>query len=196
MHGLRPNNEKSGSFFDQNIIKECFDQSLNYRELLTALYSEWKKTENESIFLILYAQIWMCLEEIYMENSEKFYNDDIWEKAILFELLTYGDNNLNNSMKYLLLKGYMYSVMGYLLWSELGDQIEEEGKKILLELHFKYPQNFVVSCFYKQSFKNKIFIHNKKEKIKKIYELFPSDKEIDLYFREVIMKKFCCVFNG
>ena len=58
MHGLKQLVYDDQPFFPSNQSEKTNQE----------LYILWKQNKSDNIFLILYTQLWMKLEEIYMEN--------------------------------------------------------------------------------------------------------------------------------
>ena len=63
MHGLKQLIYDNQPFFSSN------QTGKTNREL----YILWKQNKREDIFLLLYTQLWMALEEVYMENVIDYY---------------------------------------------------------------------------------------------------------------------------
>lgn len=185
------------SFFNQEILKRYYIQNISNKEILKTLVRAWKEAGTEDVFLILYVQVWLNMEDAYMQDVERFYNEEIYEKELFFELLEYRKLHMKKSKKLLLVTGYIYTATDYFFWGncdlELG-QIEKRGKEILAELERKYPDDFAVKCFCKHDpsvwKKNICGICDNRALKERIYTLFPSDIEVDVYFREVMLRKF------
>ena len=62
----------------------------------------------------LYTQLWMALEEVYMENVIDYYKKDCYEKK-LFELVEY-QKVFKKNIKIQLLTGYFYATTEYLFF--------------------------------------------------------------------------------
>ena len=63
MHGLKQLVYDNQPFFSSN------QTGKTNREL----YILWKQNKRDDIFLLLYTQLWMVLEEVYMENVIDYY---------------------------------------------------------------------------------------------------------------------------
>lgn len=79
MHGLKQLVYDDQPFFPSNQSEKTNQE----------LYILWKQNKSDNIFLILYTQLWMKLEEIYMENVIDYYKKDCYEKKLFFELVEY-----------------------------------------------------------------------------------------------------------
>lgn len=79
MHGLKQLVYDNQPFFSLN------QTGKTNREL----YILWKQNKRDDIFLLLYTQLWMALEEVYMENVIDYYKKDCYEKKLFFELVEY-----------------------------------------------------------------------------------------------------------
>lgn len=177
------------TFFEQSLLEKYYRENDNQRAILNTLLEEWINTKEIDVFLILYMQVWLNLEDVYMENVDKYYNHSFFEKTLLFDLMDYGNKFLSNNARYLLLTGYMYSTTSYLLWDYMKsswEELEQRGKKIISELYSEDPQSFMNYYFYTVVVKPKkrCFFERKKYK-EMICELFPSNTEIDMYFSDI-----------
>ena len=188
MHGSKQlvNNK---AFFEQSFLKEYIREKMECRELLKVLYTEWEKTKNEELFLILLGYTWLFTENAYLDGVFRFYNEKIYEKELLFKLLKYGEKNMEKNVKFWLLAGYIYSTTGYYFWGDLEEfqeEIEENGEEIISKIYTKYPEHFTAGYFYGMlhGFDNMYKQFDKKKFQEMVYELFPSKSEIDIYFRE------------
>ena len=79
MHGLKQLVYDNQPFFSLN------QTGKTNREL----YILWKQNKRDDIFLLLNTQLWMALEEVYMENVIDYYKKDCYEKKLFFELVEY-----------------------------------------------------------------------------------------------------------
>lgn len=187
MHGSKQlaNNK---AFFEQSFLKEYIKEKMECRELLKVLYTEWEKTKNEALFLILLGYTWLFTENAYLDDVFRFYNEKIYEKELLFKLLKYGEKNMEKNVKFWLLEGYIYNTTGYYFWGDLEEsqEIEENGEEIISKIYTKYPEHFMTGYFYGMihGFENMYKKFDKKKIQEMVYELFPSKSEIDIYFRE------------
>ncbi len=176
-------------FFEQTFLVKYLKHKVESRELLKFLCTEWEKTRNEGLFLILLGYSWLFTENAYLDDVFRFYNEKVYEKELLFELLKYGENNMKKSVKFWLLAGYIYSTTGYYFWGDLEDsqeKIEENGEKIISEMYMKYPEHFTIGYFYGMihGFESMYRRYDKKKFQEIVCGLFPSKAEIDVYFRE------------
>ena len=89
MHGLKQLVYDDQPFFPSNQSEKTNQE----------LYILWKQNKSDNIFLILYTQLWMKLEEIYMENVIDYYKKDCYEKKLFFELVEY-QSFLKKTLKY------------------------------------------------------------------------------------------------
>lgn len=80
MHGLKQLVYDNQPFFSSN------QTGKTNREL----YILWKQNKRDDIFLLLYTQLWMVLEEVYMENVIDYYKKDCYEKKLFFENIKKG----------------------------------------------------------------------------------------------------------
>lgn len=189
MRGLKQMENDNESFFEQSFKKKYSKEEIKCRELLKVLYIEWRKTKNEELFLVLLAYTWLFTENAYLDDTFKFYNDKIYEKELLLELLLYGEKYMIKSIKFLVLSGYIYSTTGYYFWGNIkfgNEEIEEKGEMIIIDLHTKYPKHFMIGYFYGMLFGfEKMYKYFGEKRFKeKVCTLFPSRAEIDIYFRE------------
>lgn len=90
MHGLKQLVYDNQPFFSSN------QTGKTNREL----YILWKQNKRDDIFLLLYTQLWMALEEVYMENVIDYYKKDCYEKKLFFELVEYQKRFLKKISKY------------------------------------------------------------------------------------------------
>ncbi len=90
MHGLKQLVYDDQPFFPSNQSEKTNQE----------LYILWKQNKSDNIFLILYTQLWMKLEEIYMENVIDYYKKDCYEKKLFFELVEYQKSFLKKTLKY------------------------------------------------------------------------------------------------
>ena len=149
MHGLKQLVYDDQPFFPSNQSEKTNQE----------LYILWKQNKSDNIFLILYTQLWMKLEEIYMENVIDYYKKDCYEKKLFFELVEYQKKFFKENIKIQLLTGYFNQ------------------------------EKFEVYIFYICILqgKRKKWIKRKKGYLEKIKKMFPSDSEIDHYFREIFL---------
>ena len=63
------------------IISHFFFKS-NWKNESRVIYFV-KQNKRDDIFLLLYTQLWMALEEVYMENVIDYYKKDCYEKNFL-----------------------------------------------------------------------------------------------------------------
>mgnify|MGYP000349786218 CR=1 FL=1 len=97
------------------------------------LYILWKQNKRDDIFLLLYTQLWMALEEVYMENVIDYYKKDCYEKNF-FELVEYQKRFFKKNIKIQLLTGYFYATTEYLFFLNKENDIYnivDEGKNII-----------------------------------------------------------------
>ena len=71
-------------FFENLSLIEHLVNGKKDRESCQKLYVIWKNTQNISVFLVLYVKLWMRLEELYMEDTERFYQKEFYEKNLFF----------------------------------------------------------------------------------------------------------------
>ena len=156
MHGLKQLVYDDQPFFPSNQSEKTNQE----------LYILWKQNKSDNIFLILYTQLWMKLEEIYMENVIDYYKKDCYEKKLFFELVEYQKKFFKENIKVQLLTGYFYTTTEYLFLMDVENDIYNicilQGKR-------------------------KKWIKRKKGYLEKIKKMFPSDSEIDHYFREIFL---------
>lgn len=166
MHGLKQLVYDNQPFFSLN------QTGKTNREL----YILWKQNKRDDIFLLLYTQLWMALEEVYMENVIDYYKKDCYEKNIKIQLLT----------------GYFYATTEYLFFLNKENDIYnivDEGKNIIKKLYDNNQEKFEVYIFYICILqgKRKKWIKKRKWYLREIKKLFPSNSEIDQYFREIFL---------
>ena len=181
-------------FFKQKNWMKYFEKNLEGRELLEALYREWTSSRDKDLFLFLYTQTWLSLEDVYMRDTERFYQEGVYEKDLFLELLDYGEKHFNKDIKFRLLTGHILSTISYYFWMEEdAELLEQKGEKLLSDLFSEYPEDFMVQYFYmpyRLSNKQYIRWRRKKEVREKVCDLFPSEAEVDTYFSEMGMFVF------
>ena len=124
MHGLKQLVYDNQPFFSSN------QTGKTNREL----YILWKQNKRDDIFLLLYTQLWMVLEEVYMENVIDYYKKDCYEKKLFFELVEYQKRFFKKNIKIQLLTGYFYATTEYLFFLNKENDIYnivDEGKNII-----------------------------------------------------------------
>lgn len=182
MHGLKQLVYDDQPFFPSNQSEKTNQE----------LYILWKQNKSDNIFFILYTQLWMKLEEIYMENVIDYYKKDCYEKKLFFELVEYQKKFFKENIKIQLLTGYFYTTTEYLFLMNVENDIYNivnEGKDIIRNLYNSNQEKFEVYIFYICILqgKRKKWIKRKKGYLEKIKKMFPSDSEIDHYFREIFL---------
>lgn len=182
MHGLKQLVYDNQPFFSLN------QTGKTNREL----YILWKQNKRDDIFLLLYTQLWMALEEVYMENVIDYYKKDCYEKKLFFELVEYQKRFFKKNIKIQLLTGYFYATTEYLFFLNKENDIYnivDEGKNIIKKLYDNNQEKFEVYIFYICILqgKRKKWIKNRKWYLREIKKLFPSNSEIDQYFREIFL---------
>lgn len=182
MHGLKQLVYDNQPFFSSN------QTGKTNREL----YILWKQNKRDDIFLLLYTQLWMVLEEVYMENVIDYYKKDCYEKKLFFELVEYQKRFFKKNIKIQLLTGYFYVTTEYLFFLNKENgiyNIVDEGKNIIKKLYDNNQEKFEVYIFYICILqgKRKKWIKKRKWYLREIKKLFPSNSEIDQYFREIFL---------
>lgn len=178
-------------FFEDLSLIEHLVNGKKDRESCQKLYVIWKNTQNISVFLVLYVKLWMRLEELYMEDTERFYQKEFYEKNLFFELMEYEADNSKENLKIMLLRGYFFDITDYFFLMDIdykGKQIAMlDGKKLIEKMYCQNPDDFLAYCFYIQmvDFKRSRKIRKNKDYQKKLDALFPTDLEIDQYFRQL-----------
>ena len=157
MHGLKQLVYDNQPFFSSN------QTGKTNREL----YILWKQNKRDDIFLLLYTQLWMVLVE---------YQKRFFKKNIKIQLLT----------------GYFYATTEYLFFLNKENDIYnivDEGKNIIKKLYDNNQEKFEVYIFYICILqgKRKKWIKKRKWYLREIKKLFPSNSEIDQYFREIFL---------
>ena len=170
------------------IVKKEMKSGKTNREL----YILWKQNKRDDIFLLLYTQLWMALEEVYMENVIDYYKKDCYEKKLFFELVEYQKRFFKKNIKIQLLTGYFYATTEYLFFLNKENDIYnivDEGKNIIKKLYDNNQEKFEVYIFYICILqgKRKKWIKKRKWYLREIKKLFPSNSEIDQYFREIFL---------
>ena len=89
MHGLKQLVYDDQPFFPSNQSEKTNQE----------LYILWKQNKRDDIFLLLYTQLWMALEEVYMENVIDYYKKDCYEKKLFFELVEYQKKFFKENIK-------------------------------------------------------------------------------------------------
>ena len=177
MHGLKQLVYDNQPFFSSN------QTGKTNREL----YILWKQNKRDDIFLLLYTQLWMVLEEVYMENVIDYYKKDCYEKKLFFELVEYQKRFFKKNIKIQLLTGYFYATTEYLFFLNKENDIYnivDEGKNIIKKLYDNNQEKFEVYIFYICILqgKRKKWIKKRKWYLREIKKLFPSNSEIDRIF--------------
>lgn len=190
MHGLKQLVYDNQPFFSSN------QTGKTNREL----YILWKQNKRDDIFLLLYTQLWMVLEEVYMENVIDYYKKDCYEKKLFFELVEYQKRFFKKNIKIQLLTGYFYATTEYLFFLNKENDIYnivDEGKNIIKKLYDNNQEKFEVYIFYICILqgKRKKWIKKRKWYLREIKKLFPSNSEIDQYFREIFSGNIFTVSN-
>ena len=170
------------------IVKKEMKSGKTNREL----YILWKQNKRDDIFLLLYTQLWMALEEVYMENVIDYYKKDCYEKKLFFELVEYQKRFFKKNIKIQLLTGYFYATTEYLFFLNKENDIYnivDEGKNIIKKLYDNNQEKLEVYIFYICILqgKRKKWIKKRKRYLREIKKLFPSNSEIDQYFREIFL---------
>ena len=150
MHGLKQLVYDNQPFFSSN------QTGKTNREL----YILWKQNKRDDIFLLLYTQLWMVLEEVYMENVIDYYKKDCYEKKLFFELVEYQKRFFKKNIKIQLLTGYFYATTEYLFFLNKENDIYnivDEGKNIIKKLYDNNQEKFEVYIFKK---KKMVFTRN------------------------------------
>ncbi len=134
----------------------------------------------------------MVLEEVYMENVIDYYKKDCYEKKLFFELVEYQKRFFKKNIKIQLLTGYFYATTEYLFFLNKENDIYnivDEGKNIIKKLYDNNQEKFEVYIFYICILqgKRKKWIKKRKWYLREIKKLFPSNSEIDQYFREIFL---------
>ena len=189
MHGLKQLVYDNQPFFSSN------QTGKTNREL----YILWKQNKRDDIFLLLYTQLWMVLEEVYMENVIDYYKKDCYEKKLFFELVEYQKRFFKKNIKIQLLTGYFYATTEYLFlyilllyiksYTKNNKIMDIKGKNIIKKLYDNNQEKFEVYIFYICILqgKRKKWIKKRKWYLREIKKLFPSNSEIDQYFREIFL---------
>ena len=141
MHGLKQLVYDNQPFFSSN------QTGKTNREL----YILWKQNKRDDIFLLLYTQLWMVLEEVYMENVIDYYKKDCYEKKLFFELVEYQKRFFKKNIKIQLLTGYFYATTEYLFFLNKENDIYnivDEGKNIIKKLYDNNQEKLEVYILY------------------------------------------------
>lgn len=105
--------------------------------------------------------------------------------------MEYKADNSKQGLKIMLLRGYFYDITDYFFLMDIsykGKQIAMlDGKQLIEKLYCQNPDNFLTYCFYIQiiDIKRSKKIRKNKDYQKKLEALFPTDLEIDQYFRQL-----------
>lgn len=190
MLGLEESKSNIQPFFKKGwMLRNIKDQ----RTFLIEFFDKWKIRKNFDEFLILLAGIWMDLEDIYIENVDRFYDTNFMEKNIFFYLLEYGEKTFIQEKKFVLLDGYIQATTEYFFWGNPEPKIEgseEKGKRLIQRMWEKHPDDFIIECFYQVIFagpKGYKKFYKKFDVGDLIKNLFPLDTEVDHYFRDLFM---------
>mgnify|MGYP000064649523 FL=1 len=161
------------------------------RKFLSEVFDQWKISRDFDEFLVLLAQTWIALEDIYIEDVDKYYNTNFFEKKLFFYLLEYGEEILIQNKKFVLLDGYIQATTEYFFWGNPELKIEaseEKGKRLLKKIRKENPGDFIVEWFYSLIFAGpgeyKKF-YKKFDVGSRINDVFPLDTEVDHYFRKL-----------
>lgn len=190
MPGLEESKSNIRPFFRKGwMLRDIKDQ----RRFLIEFFDKWKIRKNFDEFLILLAGIWMDLEDIYIENVDRFYDTNFMEKNIFFYLLEYGEKTFIQEKKFVLLDGYIQATTEYFFWGNPEPKIEvseEKGKRLVQRMREKYSNDLIAECFYQVIFagpKGYKKFYKKFDVGDLIKNLFPLDTEVDHYFRDLFM---------
>lgn len=190
MPGLEESKSNIQPFFKKGwMLRNIKDQ----RTFLIEFFDKWKIRKNFDEFLILLAGIWMDLEDIYIENVDRFYDTNFMEKNIFFYLLEYGEKTFIQEKKFVLLDGYIQATTEYFFWGNPEPKIEvseEKGKRLVQRMREKYSNDLIAECFYQVIFagpKGYKKFYKKFDVGDLIKNLFPLDTEVDHYFRDLFM---------
>ena len=180
MHGLKQLVYDNQPFFSLN------QTGKTNREL----YILWKQNKRDDIFLLLYTQLWMALEEVYMENVIDYYKKDCYEKKLFFELVEYQKRFFKKNIKIQLLTGYFYATTEYLFFLNKENDIYnivDEGKNIIKKLYDNNQEKIEVYIFIFAFYKEREKMIKKENGIYEKLKTISSNSEIDQYFREIFL---------
>lgn len=81
MLGLEGSKSSIQPFFRKGwMLRSIKDQ----RKFLLEVFDHWKISRDFDEFLVLLAQVWIELEGIYIEDVDKYYNTNFFEKSYFF----------------------------------------------------------------------------------------------------------------
>lgn len=190
MLGLEGSKSSIQPFFRKGwMLRNIKDQ----RKFLLEVFDQWKISRDFDEFLVLLVQVWIELECIYIEDVDKFYNTNFFEKKLFFYLLEYGEETLIQNKKFVLLDGYIQATTEYFFWENPELKIEaseEKGKRLVKRIREENPNDFIVECFYSLIFAGpreyKKF-YKKFDVGSRINDIFPLNTEVDNYFRKLFI---------
>ena len=190
MLGLEGSKSSIQPFFRKGwMLRNIKDQ----RKFLLEVFDQWKISRDFDEFLVLLAQVWIELECIYIEDVDKYYNTNFFEKKLFFYLLEYGEKTLIQNKKFVLLDGYIQATTEYFFWENPELKIEaseEKGKRLVKRIREENPDDFIVECFYSLIFAGpreyKKF-YKKFDVGSRINDIFPLNTEVDNYFRKLFI---------
>ena len=190
MLGLEGSKSSIQPFFRKGwMLRNIKDQ----RKFLLEVFDQWKISRDFDEFLVLLAQVWIELECIYIEDVDKYYNTNFFEKKLFFYLLEYGEKTLIQNKKFVLLDGYIQATTEYFFWENPELKIEaseEKGKRLVKRIQEEIPNDFIAECFYSLIFAGpreyKKF-YKKFDVGSRINDIFPLNTEVDNYFRKLFI---------
>lgn len=190
MLGLEGSKSSIQPFFRKGwMLRNIKDQ----RKFLLEVFDQWKISRDFDEFLVLLAQVWIELECIYIEDVDKYYNTNFFEKKLFFYLLEYGEKTLIQNKKFVLLDGYIQATTEYFFWENPELKIEaseEKGKRLVKRIQEENPNDFIAECFYSLIFAGpreyKKF-YKKFDVGSRINDIFPLNTEVDNYFRKLFI---------
>lgn len=146
----------------------------------------------EMIFSYFYIHSFGCHQKKFIWRMLQIIIRKIATKKTFFELVEYQKRFFKKNIKVQLLTGYFYATTEYLFFLNKENDIYnivDEGKNIIKKLYDNNQEKFEVYIFYICILqgKRKKWIKKRKWYLREIKKLFPSNSEIDQYFREIFL---------
>lgn len=187
---------KVSPFFDREYLKRAETRE-NRERLLQNI--EWVSMVPAEEFLANLANIWLEMEDIYMERED--YHTTYKGADNFFQILQYAETNFKNNAyrtchwqipmdamatKIQLLTGWICSTTDFYFWGKgaVVEELQKNNECMIEELYRKMPEKEEVLYFYYAIHKPGKCERQIKEKLKQIgAQMFPTELEADRYFR-------------
>lgn len=185
---------KVSPFFDKEYLKRAETREDRERLLRNI---KWMPEVSGEEFLANLANIWLEMEDIYMERED--YHTTYKGADNFFQILQYVEANFKNNayrtcrrqlhsdaiaIKIQLLLGWICSTTDFYFWGKGAEieKLQEKNKDVIEELYKKDPENKEISYFYYAG--HTPGKRERQNKLKQIgAQMFPTELEADCYFR-------------